>query len=133
MTHAIALGGGWEGTRAFPRGFRTPDTRKRLEAALERLQHHHDRFARHSIRAAQALSRIDGLRATMIGQLDLIDGDADLEDGGDAEPSLSFGHGLDQDTAIRSEPIGGARFLDLEEACEDEGAEHDGREPEEVE
>lgn len=61
--------------------------------------------------------------------LDHIDGDPDLEDGGDEEPSLSFTLALDQDRAIRSERTG-LEWIDAEDACEDEGGEHDGREPE---
>lgn len=66
----------------------------------------------------------------MIGLIDLIDGCPDLEDCGDDEPALSFTGDFNQDRAIRLEPIGGIEFTDLEDVCEDEGAEHDGREPE---
>ncbi|AQR60836.1 hypothetical protein BZG35_03575 [Brevundimonas sp. LM2] len=65
----------------------------------------------------------------MIMALDWLDGDSDLE------PSLSFAMAANQDMAIRTEPLG-LEWVDLEdecegegEACEDEGAEHDGREP----
>ena len=67
----------------------------------------------------------------LILALDTLDGDPDLEDGGDDEPSISFAMAMNQDAAIRWEPTGGPQFTDLEDACEDEGAEHDGREPEE--
>lgn len=66
----------------------------------------------------------------LIYALDGIDGDPDLEDGTDDEPSLSFTGSVNQDQAIRLEPMGDLKFLDLEDACEDEGGEHDGREPE---
>lgn len=66
----------------------------------------------------------------LILALDTLDGDPDLEAGGDDEPSLSFTAYIDQDVAIRTEPIGGLEWLDLEDACEDEGGDHDGREPE---
>lgn len=69
----------------------------------------------------------------LIAALDAIDGDADLEEGGDAEPALGFQEARvydSQDNVIRFSPTGGSEWLDLEEACEDEGGEHDGREPE---
>jgi hypothetical protein len=74
--------------------------------------------------------KVSGLIDRLILILDTLDGDPELEDGGDDEPSLSFALGMDQDWAIKGEPN---RGLDLEDACEDEGAEHDGREPEEHE
>jgi hypothetical protein len=85
----------------------------------------HPATSRHVFRA-QVCRLVDRL----ITMLDEIDGDPDLEDGADGEPSLSFALSIDQDQAIRLEPMGDIRFLDLEDACEDEGAEHDGREPE---
>lgn len=130
MTTAIALTGQWEGLRAFPTGFRTRDCRERMEAALERLQQHRERLLRHARRIDAALARIDGVSFTVIARLDEADGDPDSEDGADDEPSLSFPSAVDQDTAIRLEPLGCPAWVDLEAACEDEGGEHDGREPE---
>ncbi len=57
----------------------------------------------------------------LILALDILDGDADLEPDGSDEPSLSFRLAMDQDNAIRTEPLGIAR-IDLEDQCEDEGA-----------
>lgn len=66
---------------------------------------------------------IDGL----ILALDRLDGDSDFEPDGSFEPSLSFSLAMDQDNAIRAEPLG-LDWIDAEDACEDEGGEHDGRE-----
>lgn len=85
----------------------------------------HPAASRHAFRA-QVCRLIDRL----ISVLDEIDGDPDFELVGDEEPSLSFTGHIDQDLAIRAEPTGGLEWLDLEHVCEDEGAEHDGREPE---
>lgn len=109
----------------------SPSDRRRLEATVDRLGDYHDRFARHARRAETAMERIERLRQSAIAALDVIDGDADLEPGGDDEPSLSFTGAMNQHEAIRCEPIGGLEWLDLEDACEDEGAEHNGAEPEE--
>jgi hypothetical protein len=73
--------------------------------------------------------RLTRLIDRLVSALDEIDGDPDLEDWADDEPSLSFTGDFNQDRAIRLEPIG-VEFTDLEDVCEDEGAEHDGREPE---
>ncbi len=116
----------------FPLPIIEPDARRRLEAALERLSLHHDRLARHVRRAKAAMDRIERLRQSAIGALDVIDGDADLEPGGDEEPSLGFTEARacdDQDALIQLSPIGGVEWLDLEDACEDEGIDCD-REPE---
>lgn len=89
----------------------------------------HPAATRHQFRA-----QVCRLVERLIAMLDEIDGDADLEGGADDEPRLSFTGHMNQDMAIRGEPIGWAverGEYDLEEACEDEGAEHDGREPEE--
>lgn len=66
----------------------------------------------------------------LITALDEIDGDPDLEEGGDDEPTLSAA--IPQTTWEGSQDawVQGPDD-DREEACEDEGAEHDGREPEE--
>ena len=152
MTTATALDGPWAGLRAFPRGFRTPDTRNRMEAALERLQHHRERFARHMARSQAAMARIDGLTSTMIDQLDAIDAPTDeLEPIGDDEPSLcgvrcgilSFDNEDGEDSADdQGEPlnadlmtgpadqtgsrwIGGVSALGLEGECDDEGWDDD--------
>lgn len=63
----------------FPLPIIKPDDRKRLEAAVERLGAYHDRYARHARRAEAAMNRIERLRQSAIGALDVIDGDADLE------------------------------------------------------
>lgn len=85
----------------------------------------HPSATRHHFRA-QVCRLVDRL----IGILDEIDGDADLEPGGDDEPSLSFTGYSNQDIAIRTEPIGGIEWLDLEDQCEDEGAVTGDDEPE---
>lgn len=96
----------------------------------------HPAATRHQFRA-QVCRLIDRL----INVLDDIDGDADLEVGADEEPNLSFTGHVNQDLAIGGEPIGWAverGEYDLEEDCEDEGAQcddegHDSdREPEET-
>lgn len=84
----------------------------------------HPAASRHRLR-----QRLSGLIDRLICALDALDGDPDLEDGADDEPSLSFTGYMNQDVAIRTEPTGGLEWLDLEEASEDEGGEHDGREP----
>lgn len=64
--------------------------------------------------------------------LDEIDGDPDLEDGADDEPSLAFQEAREwdsQDSIIRHSPTGGVERLDLEHSEEGEG-EGDEREPE---
>lgn len=117
----------------FPLPVVTPDDRARLEAVVERLGSYHDRYASHLRRASAALERIERLRQSAISALDVIDGDPDLEPDGSAEPSLGFQearHWDSQDAIVRTSPIGGPEWTDLEDACEDEGAEHDGREPE---
>lgn len=109
----------------FPLPIIAPHERQRLEAVVDRLGAYHDRFARHARRAAAAMERIERLRQSAIGALDRIDGDADLEADGCDEPSLAFQETRSfdsQDTAIRWSPTGGAAYTDLEEACEDEGA-----------
>lgn len=136
MTTAIALTGQWAGLRAFPRGFRTPDTRQRMEAAVERLQDHRERFLRHVTRAEAAIRRIDVICADAIARLDLIDGDADLE------PSLGSGDGDDREgdccdqgepslSSLDRYPVNqcGSRWIGGVSASDSEG-EHDGREPE---
>ena len=69
----------------------------------------------------------------LITALDAIDGDPDIEDQGDDEPSLAFQEARAddcQDNIIRWSPTDGPEWTDLEIACEDEGGQHDGREPE---
>lgn len=112
MTHAVALTGQWEGLRAIPRTLRTPDHRKRLEDGLERLGGLFEQMASRAALLSAGMERLNGLRASMIDQLDAIDGDADFEasigdddreaDAGDdreadhdAEPSLC-GIGVDR-------------------------------------
>lgn len=80
-------------------------------------------------RLRQKLERaIDKLILT----LDALDGDPDLEDGADDEPSL--GAPIPSTDWRGSQAFwSGGNDNDLEEQCEDEGGEHDGREPEEYE
>lgn len=146
MTTAMSLDGPWTGLRAFPRGFRTPDSRQRMEAALERLQHHRERFDRHINRAQSAIARIDALCDDAIARLDASDPDADLEPQGDDEPSLcgvNVGGGFfflddrEHSTDDVGEPsLGSGPGMDqsggkwLAGCCpSDHEAEHDGREP----
>ena len=112
------------------------DDRQRLEALVERLGSHHDRFARHARRAAAAMEWIERLRQSAIGALDAIDADPDLEPDGCDEPSLAFQEARSfdsQDDIIRWSPTGGPDYTDLEEACEDEGAPSGDYEPEDYE
>lgn len=115
----------------------SPKDRDRLEAVVEHLGRYHDRFARHARRAAAALDRIDRLRHSAINALDRIDADLeDLEPDGSDEPSLAFQETRScdsQDAVIRWSRLARRDEIDLEEVCEDEGAEHDGREPEDFE
>lgn len=88
----------------------------------------HPAASRHALRV-----KLTALIDRLIDALDAIDGDPDLEPDGSAEPSLAFQEARpwdSQDAIIRTSPIGGPEWTDLEDACEDEGAEHDGREPE---
>lgn len=118
MTTATRLTGPWEGLRAYPRGFRTPDSRQRMEAALERLQHHRERFDRHINRAQSAIARIDALCDDAIARLDASDPDADFED--DREGDL----------CDRGEPsLCGVTCNPNYVGTGDCEAEHDGREP----
>lgn len=110
----------------------SPADRRHLEAVVERLGTYHDRYVRHLRRASAALDRIERLRQSAINALDVIDGDPDLEPDGCAEPSLAFQEARSwdsQDAIIRTSPIGGPEWTDLEDACEDEGFDSD-REPE---
>lgn len=129
MAHVVALNGQWEGLRAIPRTLRTPDHKKRLEDGLERLGGLFEQMAHRAAMLAAGMDRLNGLRASMIDQLDAIDADPDLE------PSLAHpevGHWLSQAHSSTTLPLGDAEWTDLEEACEDEGAveEDDDRERE---
>ena len=73
----------------------------------------HPAFTRHQFRA-QVCRLVDRL----IGILDAIDGDGDLE------PSLAHPEVFDrysQAHSARTLPIGGPEWTDLEESCDDEG------------
>ena len=105
----------------FPLHIIEIDDRRRLEAAVDRLGAYHDRYARHARRAEAAMDRIERLRQSAIGALDVIDGDADLEPAGDDEPSLS--------AAVPAMSWEGSQDAwlqgpddDREYECEDEGA-----------
>lgn len=75
-------------------------------------------------------ARLTALINRLIAMLDDIDGDPDLEDTGDDEPSLSAAVPVEAWQGSQDAWLQGPDD-DREEACEDEGAEHDGREPEE--
>lgn len=116
----------------FPLPIIDTSDRNRLEAAVERLGTYHDRYARHARRAEAAMDRIERLRQSVISALDVIDGDPDFEPAGDDEPSLS--------AAIPTMAWEGSQDAwiqgpddDREDQCEDEGGQHDGREPEDME
>lgn len=138
MTDAIALTGQWEGLRAFPRAPRTPDHRKRLENGLERLGGLYEQMAARAALLAAGMERLNGLRAGMIDQLDAIDGDTDLEEAGDLEPSLCHPAAVGSDDLEDSADDHGEPWLGwgversqlhLESSPGDLEAEHDGREP----
>jgi hypothetical protein len=144
MTHVVALSGQWEGLRAIPRTLRTPDHRKRLEDGLERLGGLFEQMALRAALLTAGMERLNGLRSSMIEQLDALDGDADFEPwlgsgalGGDdreddtcdhgepdddGEPSLSAPIALTPSDQTGLRWIGGGQARDLE-------SEHDGREP----
>lgn len=88
----------------------------------------HPAASRHRLR-----QNLSALIERLIGALDAIDGDPDLEATGDDEPSLAFQEANSwdsQDSIIRWSPTGGAAWADLEDACEDEGALTGDDEPE---
>lgn len=148
MTHAVALTGQWEGLRAIPRTLRTPDHRKRLEDGLERLGGLFEQMAFRAALLTAGMDRLNGLRASMIDQLDALDAPAeDLEPVGDDEPSLcgvrcgifSFdtedgepsgdeGEPLNVDLTITPSDQSGHRWIGGVCPLGLEG-EHDGREP----
>lgn len=74
-----------------------------------------------AVQRMRVRAKLERVINKLINVLDQIDGDPDLEDGADDEPSLGSVGGHVSDWG---------RTDDLEFACEDEGAEHDGREPE---
>jgi len=74
-----------------------------------------------SVGRARLRRRLVAAIDRLIMALDHLDGDADLEPDGSDEPSLSFRLAMDQDNAIRTEPLG-LDWIDAEDACEDEGA-----------
>lgn len=151
MTHAVALTGQWEGLRAIPRTLRTPDHRKRLEDGLERLGGLFEQMAFRAALLAAGMDRLNGLRASMIDQLDALDAptedmepDADLEpslcgvrvgilsfDTTDGEPSGDEGEPSNVDLMTRPADQSGSRWIggvcpfDTEGQCEDEGADSD--------
>lgn len=83
----------------------------------------HPAASRHRLR-----QRLSGLIDRLICALDDLDGDPDLEDGADDEPSLSASIPLAHWSGSQDLWLQGAAD-DREDACEDEGGEHDGREP----
>ena len=127
MTHIIALDGQWEGLRAFPRPLRTPDQRKRLEAALDRLGGLYEQMATRAALLTAGMDRVDGLRAGMIDQLDAMDTDPDLE------PWLGTGaYGGDDrelDLSDKEPSLCGITCNPLFADAWDLEVEHDGREP----
>lgn len=79
---------------------------------------------------ARMESAIESMMAAcerLVAELDAMDGDPDLEDGADAEPSLGS---LNPTTWADQSNWSAGGTDELEDACEDEGGEHDGREPE---
>lgn len=66
----------------------------------------------------------------LIALMDEMDGDPDLEDGADDEHSLGSLRASCVMTGADQRGWAGGLGGDLEEACEDEGGEHDGREQE---
>lgn len=99
MTHAVALTGQWEGLRAIPRTLRTPDHRKRLEDGLERLGGLFEQMAFRATLLAAGMDRLNGLRASMIDQLDALDAPTEgLEPSGDDEPALCHSGALGSDS-----------------------------------
>lgn len=87
----------------------------------------HPAATRHQFRA-QVCRLIDRL----INVLDDIDGDPDLEPVGDDEPSLSASIPTMSWEGSQDAWLQGSSD-DREDQCEDEGGEHDGREPEDGE
>lgn len=83
-----------------------------------------------SITKQRLRQQLSSLIGRLIQALDDIDGDPDFEDGADEEPSLS--------ASLPTLSYEGSQDLWLQGAddereyqCEDEGSEHDGREPDE--
>lgn len=74
--------------------------------------------------------RLAALIDRLITMLDDLEADPDLEDAGDDEPSLSAGNPVETWQGNQTAWLEGGD-ADCEVSCEDEGAEHDGREPEE--
>lgn len=83
----------------------------------------HPAASRHRLR-----QRLSGLIERLIDTLDALDTDPDLEDGADDEPSLSAAIPVTHWGGSQDGWIQGVED-DREDACEDEGGEHDGREP----
>lgn len=85
----------------------------------------HPAVSRQRLRA-----RLTALIDRLITMLDDMEADPDLEDAGDDEPSLSAANPVEAWQGNQTAWLEGGD-ADCEVACEDEGAEHDGREPEE--
>jgi hypothetical protein len=86
-----------------------------------------------AVERARLHRRLSALIDRLIVILDDIDGYSDLEDGGDDEPSLAHpetGTHTNQAVVERTLPYWRTHETDLEDECDDEGGEHDGREPE---
>jgi hypothetical protein len=99
------------------------DAKDRLERALGRLGELYDEMATRHALLSSGMARADGLRQTMIAQLDALDGDPDLEPSL-AHPEFSERH----NPYIMARRRPGATD-DREEQCEDEGAETGDCEP----
>lgn len=83
----------------------------------------HPAASRHRLR-----QRLSGLIERLVDALDALDGDADFEDSADDEPSLSASSPPAHWSGSQDLWLQGADD-EREDACEDEGGEHDGREP----
>jgi hypothetical protein len=81
---------------AFPQHISPDDPAKRLVAALERLQAIYEPIERRQQMLALGLCRLEGLRQSLVGQLDALSTDENLEHDASDEPWLGWtitGHG----------------------------------------
>ena len=109
------LGSLVEGSVAVLSPERLEATRERLEAGLARLSDLHDEMSARAALLTSAISRAEGLRQTMLNQLDAITPDCDLEESGDDELLLGWSAHDHQERL-------GTTTDDREAVSEDEGA-----------